>query len=50
MRLWTLAGLLTGIVIASFVVRKYGRKPAPLAPAMPDSRYNIDELIADLDS
>ncbi len=48
MKLWTLAGLLTGIVIASFVVRKYGRKPMPMV-ATPDSRYTIDELIGDLE-
>lgn len=48
MKLWTLAGLLTGIVIASIVARKYNRKPTP-APAMPNSRYLIDELITDLD-
>ena len=46
MKLWKLAGLLTGLVLVSLVVRKV---KVALANVEKDSnkRYNIDDFIAD---
>ena len=52
MKLWTLAGLLTGLVALSIVIGK--RKPTTAQPPQPsrtqndpDSRYTIDDFLTD---
>ena len=51
MKLWTLAGLLTGLVALSMVITKH--KPAPALSSRiednSDIRYAVDDLMADQD-
>lgn len=48
MRLLTLAGLVTGLVLASLFLRKRAEKASRI-DRNPDRRYTIDDFIADQD-